>query len=188
MKMRSPKLLILLTLVPFVLGGCLTAGRKVIKLHLDEEGKGTGSITFYNIMSIQENEEEQSHKDYTELVSTWIKGDAFERANPSLSNVNKRLFAEKGVLNGEVTFQFFHPLEVGLYRHNDVGPWMYFTKHGSSSWEQFDTCNGDYGGELMPVAFWKEGTTEFMIANRFDHADMTLVPLFPLYDKFGVSE
>ena len=144
-------------------------------------------MVFLDIMSMQENESDRSLQDYSDLVDTWLNGDAFEQANPALYDVQKRLVADKNKLNAEITFSFSNYQDVGLYRHHNTGPWMYYAYLGSSNMEYFDTTNGEYAGGTMPVIFWPEETTDFRIANGFNHEDRPVHSLYPLYQRLGVE-
>ncbi|MCE2502556.1 MAG: hypothetical protein J4G05_00610 [Chlorobi bacterium] len=167
--------------------GCLTASRKILKFNMKDDGSGTGSMTFVNIMSVQDGETDQSLEDYSELVNKWLYGTEFEDANPNLQNVQKRLFARANRLYGEITFSFDYYGDVGLYRHQDTGPWMYYARLNTSNIEFFDTANGHYAGGSMPVIFWPEETRDFRIANGFNHGNNSVHSLYSLYDQLGVD-
>lgn len=171
-----------------LLGGCLTAGRKVITLRVNADGTGSGTMVFQDIGSMREEEQDNSLTDYSRLVDGWLHGDAFEQANPALYNVKKRLFAEGSKLNGEISFQFYHYSDIGLFRYNDAGPWMYYTQVNASEIERFDTSNGEFGGAMMPVVFWPEKAKEFRIENAFESGDRPVASLYPLYNRLGVQK
>jgi hypothetical protein len=169
-------------------GGCLTAERKEYHFTLRPDGSGTGTITFLNIMSDDEESKNVSAKDYAGLVTDFYKGKKFEEQNPSYSNVRKRLYEKDGKLNAEITFDFLSYEDAGLYRHEGKGPWMFFS--GSSAAmtvEHYDTANGTYGGERMPVIFWPEGTTEFRIATRISDPDESMHSLLPYFKRSGTD-
>lgn len=171
-----------------LLGGCLTAGRKTITLRVNPDGTGTGTMVFHNIGSMQEEERDNSLADYSRLVETWLHGDMFEQANPNLYNVKKRLFGEGNQLNGEINFNFYHYSDIGLYRYKETGPWMYYTLMNASEVERFDTTNGEFGGETMPVIFWPEKTKEFRIVNMFESGERPVTSLYSLYNRLGVEK
>ncbi|MCB0713302.1 MAG: hypothetical protein KDD67_13310 [Ignavibacteriae bacterium] len=171
----------------FLFSGCLTASRKIIKFDLNPDGSGKGSMIFLDIMSMQEDENDRSVQDYTALVNDWLNGTQFEEANPSLYDIQKRLAADKNRLNAEITFKFGNYADVGLYRHHDSGPWMYYAYLNTSKVEYFDTTNGEYAGGAMPVIFWPEKTTEFRIANSFNHEERPVHSLYSLYNDLGVT-
>lgn len=178
-------LVLLLSAVAF--GGCLTAARKTISLKVETNGSGTGKIVFYDIKSMQEDNTDRSLEDYSRLVDTWLHGTQFEAANPALLDVKKRLVADGNQLNGEISFRFLNYNDIGLYRHNDAGPWMYYAYLNTSEIEQFDSSNGDFAGETMPIIFWPPLTKEFEIMNVFESGDRPEVSLFPLYERIGDS-
>ena len=187
----SPRFLLLLTLLlsSLSLGGCLMVEGKEYLFLVRPDGSGQGRIRFENISSVQESETEQDQatKDYTQLVTEYIKGKKFEEENPAYYNVKKRLYEEDGKLFAEVTFDFASYEDVGLFRLNGAGPWMYHTGTlNGITVEQFDTSNGTYGGATMPVVFWNEGTTEFKIRAKVEEPEKgTTRSLLPLYKRIG---
>ena len=100
----------------------------------------------------------------------------------------KRLFERNGQLHGEVTFEFAGYPEVGLYRHEEKGPWMYYTGTLSGmSLEQVDTTNGRYPGESMPVIFWPEETTTFRFTTSIEQPGRPVRSLLALYKRIGTD-
>ena len=185
---KSPLALILLPLFAFVASGCLTAERKELIFTVKPDGSGSGRITFYNIMSVEEEGKDASLGDYTELINRYLKGTKFEDFYPLYMNLKKRLYEENGRLNGELTFDFGHYEDVGLYRYQDKGPWMYFIGVKSDfGVERYDTSTGTVPSEQMPLVFWPEGTTEFRISSRYDNTDAARHTLFPLYRRIGID-
>lgn len=172
---------ILLLLCALGTSGCLTAERKEIVLKVKPDGSGTGTITFYNIGSVEENGKDMSVTDYTDLMNSYLKGRKFEETYPEYINLKKRLYESDGQLNGEVTFEFIHYEDAGLYRYQEKGPWMYHVGQRSDfAVETFDASSGTVPNTLMPVVFWPAETTEFRIASKFDGSEATrsLVTLF----------
>jgi hypothetical protein len=173
------------------LSGCLTVESKEYLFLVRPDGSGQGRIIFENISSAQENETEQDQatKDYTTLLTDYVKGKRFEGDNPALYNVKKRLYEQDGKLFAEVTFDFSSYEDVGLFRLEGTGPWMYHTGVTTGmATEQYDTSNGTFGGAKMPVIFWKEGTAEFRIRTRLDEPEKGVTrSLLPLYKRIGVN-
>lgn len=168
--------------------GCLSADRKEIILTVRPDSSGSARIVFHNLVSVDERSHDASIGDYEELVRRYLKGSKFEDYSPLFLNFKKRLFEENGVLNGEVTFEFSHYEDVGLYRYNGRGPWMYHVGfHSDLVTEHFDTSNGSLGGELMPVVFWPEDAREFRIVSHFDRGDGQVRPLLPLFKRIGTD-
>lgn len=184
----SLSLCLSLVFASLFLGGCLTAGRKVITLRVNPDGTGSGTMVFHNISSMQEEEQDNSLADYSRLVDTWVNGNTFEQANPTLHDVKKRLFAEGNQLNGEITFEFYHYSDIGLYRYQNSGPWMYYTQMNASEIEKFDSTNGEFGGETMPVIFWPEKTKEFRVVNTFESGERPVTSLYSQYKRLGVQK
>jgi len=192
LRLPAHRLLPLVVLIASVsLGGCLMVEKKEYQFLVRPDGSGQARIIFENISSAQENDTDQDHatKDYTRLLTDYVKGKRFESDNPSYYNVKKRLYEEDGKLNGEVTFDFLSYEDVGLYRLEGAGPWMYHVAGRSGATvEQFDTSNGVFGGPSMPVVFWKEGTTEFRIRTIVEEAEKgTSRSLLPLFKRIGVN-
>jgi hypothetical protein len=184
--------------VPFValvaslsLVGCLTVESKEYHFLVRADGSGQARIVFENIASVQEGdaEQDQATKDYTTLLTEYVKGRRFESDNPAFTNVRKRLFEQDGKLFGEVTFDFLSYEDVGLFRLNGAGPWMYHTGAQSGmTMEQFDTSNGTFGGPKMPVVFWADGTTEFRVRTRVEEPEKGITrSLLPLFKRIGVN-
>lgn len=173
------------------LNGCLMVERKEYLFLVRPDGSGQGRIMFENISSVQESEAEQDQatKDYTQLLNDFIKGKKFEDENPSYMNVKKRLFEKDGKLNGEIMFDFMSYEDVGLFRLDGVGPWMYHTGVLSGvTVEQMDTSNGTFGGARMPVIFWKETTSEFSIRTKVEEPEKgSSRSLAPLFKRIGTN-
>jgi hypothetical protein len=184
---RSLGLLLLVAAGSTLLGGCLTVQQKEYIFTLKPDGKGTGRIIFHDIRSMEE-EGDNSVADYTKLVNDYIKGKEFDESNPLYSNIKKRLFEDKGRLMGEITFDFETPEDVGLFRYQGKGPWMYYTEAMNNlSSERYESSNGTLGGEKMPVLFWEEKTREFRVINSFDNKSRPTSSLLPLYRRIGVE-
>ena len=171
-----------------LLGGCLTAEKKEYVYTLKSDGSGTGRILFRNIGSADEQEAgtDNSTADYTQLINDYLKGTKFEDQHPSYTNVRKRLYEHGGQLHGEITFDFESYEQIGLYRHNGSGPWMYYAGSLEGiSVEQIDTTNGSFAGARMPVVFWPEKTTEFRIVTSLETSSRPARSLLPLYKRIG---
>lgn len=178
---------ILLLVCALGAGGCLTAERKEIVLNVKPDGSGSGTITFYNIGSIEEDGKDVTVRDYSELVTKYLKGSKFEEFYPDYINFKKRLYESNGELNGEVSFDFIHYEDIGLYRHEGKGPWMYHVGQKSDfAVEAFDAANGTVPNAMMPVVFWPAETTQFRIASKFDRSESTRT-LLPLFKRIGTN-
>jgi hypothetical protein len=179
---------LLLLCCALLASGCLTAERKEIVFTVKPDGSGTGRITFYNIKSIEEEGKDNSSHDYADLVKKYLKGTKFEESYPEYLNMKKRLYEEEGRLNGELTFEFKHYEDIGLYRYEGKGPWMYFIGSRSDvAIERFDTSNGSYPNDMLPVVFWPAEISEFHIIDRFDDPGQAARSLLPLFKRFGTE-
>ena len=148
-----------------VLSGCLTSEFKEIRITLNPDGSGKGSITYIDISSEQGDDTVSLAKeDFESLVADYLEGKSFETANDKLKNVKKRLFVADGKLMGEVTFEFSEISAIGLFRHQGEGPYMYYTlADGFLTSGQYAASNGSYGGDKMPIVFWPSNATEFYL-------------------------
>ena len=185
---RSLATLAIVAILPAFLSGCLIASKKVLVLQMKPDGSGTGRVYYTDISSLQEDDHDRTLEDYTKLVDEWLNGSEFEENYRGAVNAKKRLFELGGALHGEVSFAFDHYNDVGLYRHDETGPWMYYALRHTSNVEGFDSSNGDFGGDLMPVIFWPEETDTFRIVNSFDPGDRKVTSLLSLYRRIGVAE
>ena len=183
----TPLLLVVLTTFALTSSGCLIAAKKVVTLEVARDGSGTGKIIYTDISSLQEDEHDRSLEDYSILVEEWLHGTSLETIWPNVENVNKRLFELGNALHGEMTFTFRNYEDVGLYRYEGRGPWMYHAGRHSSNVEGFDTSNGRYGGEVMPIIFWPDETSSFRIVNGFDPGNRPVRSLHTLYKRIGVD-
>ena len=146
--------------------GCLTAEHKEIRLTLNGDSKsGSGSITFTKITSEPgEDTVNVSKEDFNSLIADYYQGKKIENANKGMHNVKKRLFLSGDDLMGEITFEFDDISKLGFYRHKGEGVFMYYTiGDGYFTSGQFESSNGTYGGEKMPMIFWDASTKDFYI-------------------------
>jgi hypothetical protein len=170
------------------MSGCLTAERKEYQFHVNPDGSGTGTITFYNLMSADEESKNMSAKDYQGMINDFYKGKKFEEQNPAFGNVRKRIYEKDGVLNGEITYDFLNYEDAGLYRYQGKGPWMYYpASPGSMSTEHFDSTNGQYISDRFPIIVWPEGTADFRLTTSVDRPGPTLHSLLPYYKRGGTD-
>lgn len=178
----------LLLLLAVVAGGCLTAERKEIIYTINPDSSGTGRIIFHNLMSSEEEGNDVSLRDYQEIVGNYLKGTKFDDFFPELQNKQKRIFEENGVLNGEVSFTFSHYEEVGLFRYNGQGPYMYHVgSKADYATEQFESSNGDLYTPRLPVVFWPDTATVFRIVSTIEKPSPESRSLLPLYKRIGTD-
>lgn len=148
-----------------VLSGCLTSEFKELRISLNPDGSGKGSIMYSGISSEQGDDTASlAQEDFESLVADYLEGRSFETANEHLKNVKKRLFVAGGKLMGEITFEFSDIAAIGLYKHKGEGLFMYYTlADGFLTSGQYVASNGSYGGDKMPVIFWPSNASEFYV-------------------------
>ena len=179
-----PALLLLLSIVA---QGCLIADKKIVTYTVEPDGSGSGTILYTNLKSMEDQEEDVSLIDYRYLVEEWLHGDTVEVQYPLYRNVKKRLYSVGNALIGEITFTFDHYAQVGLYRHEEKGPYMYYTNLETSNVQFYDTSNGTIGSPMMPILFWPAETKSFTIVNIFDHGERPAHSLNGLFKKLGTD-
>ncbi len=149
-------------IVLFVLSGltgCLGVEKKEYTIILKDGQSGTATIKYVNIFSTDDNEKDVSFKDFGEMISDYYEGNKIEQDFPGIRNVKKRLFVENNTLCGEISFAFDSLSHAHVFRFDD-GPFMYFVNSGSNSSEKIEWSNGHFGGDRMPVLFWKRTEKE----------------------------
>ena len=169
---------ILVALFAIVLSSCLNVEKKEYTIELKKDGSGSGEIVFVNLFS--EDDEEgvpNADADFESLINDYIEGTTFEDEHPGLDVSRKRLYEDDGVLCGEVNFTFDEYAATGLYQHDSKSPWMWWP--GSEDEEYYDSEEGEYGGETMPIVFWTKNTKDFEVATtvgEFGEGCRSLLP------------
>ena len=153
-------------LVSILLGGCLTADKKEVHIKLNANGKGgSGTILFSGIASSPGDSTEAVNEDFTMLVTQYYQGGKIEKENKGMKNIHKKLFKVDGKLMGEITFDFDDIADLGFSRYKNSGPYMFYTvADGFFTSGQYETSNGVYMGEKLPVIFWDPDQREFNYA------------------------
>ena len=67
-KINFLKRLLAFLLTTMLLTGCLATEYKEYRFNLNNDGTGTGSVIFYNLISVEDDEQDVSFKDFGELV------------------------------------------------------------------------------------------------------------------------
>ncbi|MDH4070453.1 MAG: hypothetical protein OEV30_08515 [Ignavibacteria bacterium] len=174
----APSLLFIVTLI--ALNGCLTVAGKEYHIRLHSDGSGTATIRFLDIGSESEDTSDVSAEDFEHLINSYLYGSEFEDQNPGWRNVQKRLYEDGGLLNGELTFEFDSISTVWLYRFDLSGPLMYYVGTDRLAEEVRET-NGRFRPEIMPVVFWPAGTTELYLHTRIRSEAPDRRSLAPLF-------
>ncbi|HYM20656.1 MAG TPA: hypothetical protein VEW28_06595 [Candidatus Kapabacteria bacterium] len=179
----------IIAVIAVLLTGCLTAEHKEFRVSLNPDGKsGTATLLFSGIHSEQGNDTSDVTKDdFNSLISEYYQGKKIENSYNGARQFKKRLFLDKDILMGEVTFSFDDISELGFYRYKNTGPYMYYTlADGLFSSGQFEASNGTYAGEKMPFVFWDEGSRDFYVKVSLSSAqapEKTLVPQYKAWAK-----
>lgn len=152
----------LLAAAALIMTGCLASQYKEYHYRLNDDGSGSGTIKFVNIVSQEDNGEDVSSADFDTLVNGYIEGTAFEDDNPNLNVTKKKLYEEGGVLVGEVSFTFDNLDSIGFFRDPECrcSPVMFYL--GVLS-ETFVESNGTYLGKErdLPILTWNPSANEF---------------------------
>ena len=163
--------------------GCLTTQYKEYHFKVNDDGTGSGTIKFINLLSQEDNGEDVSDADFTELVDNYLDGTSFEDDNPHLKVSGKRIYQVDSMLVGEVTFTFDNLDSVGFYRYAacECSPTMYYL--GTSS-ESFMESNGTYLGENrdLPVLIWDPQMDDFSFKTVVTEDLSRCHSLLPMYD------
>jgi len=160
------KLLLATTFVwPLIfLTGCLTSESKEYRFQVNPDGSGTGTITFVNIVSQDDEERDVSFKDFGELVTDYLEGSDFEDQNSAYHVTGKRLFERDGKLMGEIAFSFGSLDSIGFFRQPncDCCPTLLYSEAFQETYAESD---GKYLGETSATPFiqWAPGTKEFYV-------------------------
>lgn len=147
------------------LSGCLTVEFKEYYIKLKNGQSGEATIRFINIVSESDDTTDITKDDFQTLIETYMNGNKFERDNPGFRNVKKRLYEEKGMLCGEITFTFDTLATVRLFKFDKDSPYMYYASNPLSSETLIET-NGIVGEPWMPVVFWKKDAREFYVKTK----------------------
>jgi hypothetical protein len=169
------------------LSGCLTCEKKVYTFEIKGDNTGILTIKYINIMSIKDDSLDVSAEDFQTLVSDYYDGEELQNAFPDAKVVNRRLFKENGVLCGEVIYEFSDISAAKLYKYKGEGPFMYCLGCSSLDSEYFSESNGEYGGDVMPVVFWEEGTKKLSLTTDVTYPDETTVSLLDNYLEWEKS-
>ena len=157
-------LVIVFSLVLINLTACLSTEYKEYFIKINSDGSGEGEIIFYNIVSVEDDEKDDSFKDFGKLVLDYIEGTNFEDDNPNFQVTNKELFEKDSILAGRVEFTFTNFRDIGFYKSEDCvsSPLMYYM---GDFGETYSESNGNYLGEEkdFPVIIWQSDTDEIYI-------------------------
>ena len=185
---RILTLLLMLICLVVMINGCLTSQYKEYHFKLNKDGSGSGTIKFVNLLSQEDNGEDVSDADFTELVDNYLNGTSFEDDNPHMKVSNKKLYQADSMLIGEVTFTFDNLDSIGFYRYTDCKccPTMFYL--GSLS-ETLMESNGTYLGENreLPILIWDPEVDEFSFKTMVTEDISECHSLLPMYETWKES-
>jgi hypothetical protein len=171
---------LLFALVVLILSGCLTVEKKEYKFELTGQNSGKLTIKYINILSTMDDTLDVSEEDFQELLSSYLYGESIETDYPEATNIEKRIFEEKGVLCAEVTMDFEDIGAVKLFQYDPDCPYM-MNLSSFLDTETFLESNGTYGGENMPVVFWPSDRRIFTLTTQVTTPDETTLSLVDHY-------
>lgn len=173
-------LLIIFSLV-FIYGGCITFQYQHYVLNINDDGSGTGTIVYENVVSQLYSEDDNANDDFDKLINDYLNGTELEYELPNIKIIDKKLFEKNGKLMGEVSFSFSNLEEIRMYQHNNSGPYMYYI---DSFKEIYVESNGEYPGSNFPVVFWDNTTKPLKLTTNYSEVnfeDTTFVSLLERY-------
>jgi hypothetical protein len=168
-------------LLAIILSGCLTCEKKEYVFELTGPESGRLTIRFVNIFSNSLDSAGELNVDYDELVNMWLKGEKIERDYPQATKIKKKLYEANGQLCGEITMEFSSLKAVRLYRYDSQTPYMLNTTTMADDGETFMSSNGEFGGDFMPVIFWRPDNTTFRLTTSVAKPDSTTMSLLSIW-------
>lgn len=180
---RSFTLISILIACLLLISGCLSVEKKTYTFKFTGENSGLLTIKYYNIVSTMDDGEDVSEDDFQELLSDYIEGNKIADEYPGATFIDKRFYEEDGVLCAEVVFEFLDLEGARLFQYNEDGPYMYCLNCYLET-ESFETSNGSYGGEVMPVVFWEESLDELSLSTVVTSPDEATISLLPHYKEW----
>jgi hypothetical protein len=157
-KIKSSTLSLILSAFVFltILSGCLTAEKKEVHITINDDGvSGSGKIIFTGISSSPGDSLDVVNEDFNSLIAEYYQGRKIELENKGWKNVHKKLYQQEGKLMAEIDFDFNDISDLAIFRYKNSGPWMLYTvADGFFTSGQYESSNGTYLGEKLPVIFW----------------------------------
>jgi hypothetical protein len=171
--------------VCLLMTSCLTVEKKSYKITLNGSQSGTCTITYHNIVSTTDDGKDVSFKDFAELVTDYYEGTKLENEMANIRDVKKSFRVNGQELSGEFTFAFDSLSALKMFRYDAQAPlMMYF---GSMNNETYESSNGTYGGEAMPVAFWPSQQKMLTLESKVTTIDTNHIPLGDQYTMWSKS-
>jgi hypothetical protein len=155
-KYSAPYIILSAFLFLVILSGCLTAEKKEVHITINDDGvSGSGKIIFTGISSSPGDSLNVVNEDFNSLIAEYYQGRKIELDNKGWKNVHKKLYQQDGKLMGEIDFDFNDVSDMGIFQYKHSGPWMLYTvADGFFTSGQYESSNGTYMGDKLPVIFW----------------------------------
>ena len=176
-------ILILTSILAFTISSCLTCEKKEYIFQLTGKNSGRLTIRYINIFSNSLDSVGELKVDYDELMDMWLNGEKIERDFPKANKFRKRLYEKDGQLCGEVVMEFDDLSFVRLYRHLNQNHYMFSLSAVNDDGEVFQQCNGEYGGEFMPVIFWPGDAQTLRLTTTIAKPDSSCVSLLDFWNE-----
>lgn len=172
-----------LAFLAFFLSSCLTVEKKEYSWEITGDNSGKLTISYINIMSDMDDTLDVSAEDFDELLNSYLYGTSIDDRYPMASNIEKRLYVKDNQLCGEITMEFNDLQAVHLYRHEKKGPYM-FCVNTAPDTESYESSNGEFGGDYMPVVFWSNKTEQLDLTTFIQEMDESTISLVGQYYKW----
>ncbi|MDY0344550.1 MAG: hypothetical protein RBR28_13315 [Lentimicrobium sp.] len=170
-----------------ILNSCLTVEKKSYTFEFTGENSGTLTIQYLNIISVMDDGQDVSAKDFKEMLDQYMDGNQIAEDFPGATNIRKRLYEENGKLNAEVKLDFPSLSAARLYQYDKNSPLMMCISAAYDS-ETYVESNGSYGNDFMPVAFWPAGTKKLTVNTLVSEQDESGISLVDEYRKWKAGK
>ena len=175
--MRTFRLFFIVLTSGLFLTSCLTVEKKEYKYELTGKNSGTLTIIYYNIASTNDSAG-VARTDFIELIETYVKAAKPEDDFPGANVIKKELFEDNGKLCGRLVLGFSDLKTAKLYQTDPKSDYML---HMSNFSESFQSSNGIFGGEIMPVIFWSKKLKELTVTSTVEKNIENTLSLLEMY-------
>lgn len=172
-----------LAFLAFFLSSCLTVEKKEYTWEITGDNSGKLTINYINIMSDMDDTLDVSAEDFEELLNSYLYGTTIDDRYPMASNIEKRIYVQDNQLCAEVIMEFNDLQTVHLYQHEKKGPYM-FCVNTAADTESYESSNGEYGGDYMPVVFWPYKSEQMNLTTFIQEVDESTLSLVGEYYKW----
>ncbi|MFP4527013.1 MAG: hypothetical protein ACLFQX_00570 [Candidatus Kapaibacterium sp.] len=158
---RTAMLILMFAIAAIMLSGCLSVEKKEYTLELKDGGKGTATVRYINIVSVEEDDKDVSDKDFQTLIEDWMVGEEIDNQFEKARVVDKKLFIENDILIAEVKVEFDSLMAMGLYQYDKNSPYMKLFCPDFTGGGNYESSNGRFPGEDFPAVIWPSETKTF---------------------------